>query len=144
MKNLLITIITAATIMSCTSNAGTNAKIEEARQAAIDSMHKATEIEAIKQAAIDSVNRANEKAEATEKVIYVHDNDNNSASPATKTQRKKMNNVAKGALIGAGAGAITGAVVSKKKGQGAIIGGVVGAGAGAATGAIIDRNKKNN
>ena len=143
MKNLLITIATAATIMSCTSNAGTNAKIEEARQAAIDSMHKATEIEAIKQAAIDSVNRANEKAEATEKVIYVHDN-NNTASPATKTQRKKMNNVAKGALIGAGAGAITGAVVSKKKGQGAIIGGVVGAGAGAATGAIIDHQKKNN
>jgi uncharacterized protein YcfJ len=30
-------------------------------------------------------------------------------------------------LIGAGAGAVTGAVISKKKGKGAIIGGVVGA-----------------
>ena len=36
----------------------------------------------------------------------------------------------KGAVIGAGVGAATGAIVSKKKGKGAIIGGAVGAGAG--------------
>jgi hypothetical protein len=33
-------------------------------------------------------------------------------------------------------------LVSKQKGTGAIVGGVLGAGAGAATGAIIDKNKK--
>lgn len=36
----------------------------------------------------------------------------------------------KGAVIGAGVGAATGAIVSKKKGKGAIVGGAVGAGAG--------------
>jgi uncharacterized protein YcfJ len=43
----------------------------------------------------------------------------------TTTSHKK-----KSTLIGAGAGAVTGAVISKKKGKGAIIGGAVGAGAG--------------
>lgn len=36
----------------------------------------------------------------------------------------------KGAVIGAGVGAATGAIVSKKRVKGAIIGGAVGAGAG--------------
>ena len=43
----------------------------------------------------------------------------------TSTSTKK-----KTTLIGAGAGAATGAIVSNKKGKGAIIGGAVGAGAG--------------
>lgn len=36
----------------------------------------------------------------------------------------------KSALIGAGVGAVTGAVVSKKRAKGAVIGGAIGAGAG--------------
>jgi hypothetical protein len=43
----------------------------------------------------------------------------------TVTSHKK-----KSALIGAGVGAATGAVVSKKRAKGAVIGGAVGAGAG--------------
>jgi uncharacterized membrane protein len=43
----------------------------------------------------------------------------------TVTSHKKKN-----ALIGAGVGAATGAVVSKKRAKGAVIGGAVGAGAG--------------
>lgn len=43
----------------------------------------------------------------------------------TVTSHKK-----KSALIGAGAGAVTGAAVSHKHAKGAVIGGVVGAGAG--------------
>ena len=43
----------------------------------------------------------------------------------TSTSTKKRST-----LVGAGAGAVTGAVVSKKKGKGALIGGAVGAGAG--------------
>ena len=60
-------------------------------------------------------------------------------SYASTKKKKKMGNVAKGAIIGAGVGAVTGAVVSKKKGQGAIVGGVLGAGAGAGVGAVIDK-----
>jgi outer membrane lipoprotein SlyB len=63
----------------------------------------------------------------------------------TEEEKKKkgINNTAKGALIGAGAGAVGGAIINKKNpGKGAVIGGVVGAGAGAVTGVILDKNKK--
>jgi hypothetical protein len=51
---------------------------------------------------------------------------------AQTTVKKKTNTSHKGktTAIGAGVGAATGAIVSKKKGKGAIIGGAVGAGAG--------------
>lgn len=58
-------------------------------------------------------------------------------------KKKGVNNTVKGAIIGAGAGAVGGAIINKKNpGKGAIIGGVVGAGAGAVTGVILDKNKK--
>jgi hypothetical protein len=65
-------------------------------------------------------------------------------APAPEEKKKKgINNTVKGAIIGAGAGAVGGAIINKKNpGKGAIIGGVVGAGAGAVTGVILDRNKK--
>lgn len=52
-------------------------------------------------------------------------------------RKKGWSKAAKGAVIGAGAGAVGGAIISKKKGLGAVIGGVVG-GAG---GYIIGRSK---
>jgi hypothetical protein len=58
-------------------------------------------------------------------------------------KKKGVPTAVKGAVIGAGAGAIGGAIIDKKNpGKGAIIGGVIGAGAGAATGIILDKNKK--
>jgi hypothetical protein len=58
-------------------------------------------------------------------------------------KRKGWSSTAKGAVIGAGVGAVTGAVIDKKHhGEGAIIGGLAGAGVGAGTGAIIDGKKK--
>lgn len=54
---------------------------------------------------------------------------NTSSHPAV-ARRRGMSKAAKGALIGAGSGALLGAVVSKKHGKGAIIGGVSGAGVG--------------
>lgn len=59
-------------------------------------------------------------------------------SNAPVAQRKRgWSKAAKGAVIGAGTGAVAGAIISKKKGLGAVIGGVVG-GAG---GYIIGRSK---
>ncbi len=61
----------------------------------------------------------------------------------TETEKKKgWSAAAKGAAIGAGTGAIGGAIISKKKGLGAIVGGVVGAAGGYIIGKDID--KKNN
>ena len=52
---------------------------------------------------------------------------------------KGWSSAAKGTTIGAGSGAILGAVVSKNKVQGAIIGGVIGAAGGYVIGRDIDR-----
>lgn len=57
-------------------------------------------------------------------------------------RKKGWSAKAKGAVIGAGTGAIAGAVINgRNRGVGAIIGGALGAGAGTGIGAIID--KKN-
>ncbi len=58
-------------------------------------------------------------------------------------KKKGWSNTAKGAVIGAGVGAIGGAVINKKdRVKGAVIGAVIGGAAGAGTGIILDRKKK--
>ena len=94
-------------------------EIEKAKQASIDSMK--TEIE--KQRVVDSMEtelaRVNEEKEALEskKTVVV----NNASTTQAVPKKKGWSNTAKGAVIGAGVGAATGAIVSKKKGQGAIM-----------------------
>jgi hypothetical protein len=56
---------------------------------------------------------------------------------AQTTKSRARKNVA----IGAGAGAVTGAVVSKKRGKGAVIGGVAGAAGGYLWGKHQDKKK---
>ncbi|MEP6677564.1 MAG: YMGG-like glycine zipper-containing protein [Ferruginibacter sp.] len=58
---------------------------------------------------------------------------------ATTTKKKGWSKAAKGTAIGAGAGALTGVLVSKNKGKGAIIGGLLGAGAGYVIGRSKDK-----
>ncbi|MES2589911.1 MAG: hypothetical protein V4622_13110 [Bacteroidota bacterium] len=65
------------------------------------------------------------------------------------TEKKRMSNKTKGALIGAGAGivggAATGAAVSKKnKGKGAVVGGLIGGAVGAGVGYGIGAKKDND
>lgn len=63
-------------------------------------------------------------------------------APAPVPEKKGWSAKAKGAVIGAGVGAIGGAVINKQnRAKGAIIGGIIGAAGGLGTGAIID--KKN-
>lgn len=63
---------------------------------------------------------------------------------ASPVEKKKSHAARNGALIGAGAGAITGAIVAKKKkGVGALIGGVAGGAAGYGVGKIIQNKKEN-
>ena len=57
-----------------------------------------------------------------------------------QVQKKKgWSSAAKGAVIGAGAGAVTGILVDKKDARGAVIGGVLGAGTGYVIGRAHDR-----
>ena len=124
MKKLMI-VIGLISMVSCKQ---TDTEMELAKQEVLDSIQVAQE----KQRVIDSMELV---AARQKEVIYV---DNTQTAP----ERKGMSNAAKGALIGAGVGAATGAIVSDKKGTGAIIGGLAGAGVGAGTGAIIDEKKK--
>jgi len=132
MKTVYLVMMSFA-IISC-QNQGKN-DIQTAKQESIDSMKVAME----KQRIIDSMNQEVANAEKEKEVVYVNQS---SGSNSTTTKKKGWSGAAKGAVIGAGVGAATGAIVSKKKGEGAIIGGLVGAGVGAGTGAIIDDKKK--
>ena len=58
-------------------------------------------------------------------------------------KKKGWSNTAKGAVIGAGVGAIGGAIINKdNRAKGAVIGGLIGAAAGAGTGILIDRKER--
>jgi hypothetical protein len=137
----------------------TEAKMKDAKQSIIDSMTTQAKIEKAKQFTVDSlksvaqINKSttsNYKAKPNELVGYkANSTTTETAQPAPTVytkKKKKMSNVAKGALIGAGVGAISGAVIAgkNKPGRGAIIGGVVGAGLGSVTGVIIDKKQKKS
>jgi len=75
--------------------------------------------------------------EVKKEVHYV-----NTQTTSEPSKKKGWSAAAKGTAIGAGTGAVVGAVVSKKHGKGAIIGGVVGAGAGYLVGRHHDKKKR--
>jgi len=136
-------LVAAASLTSC-RNTDKEAEINDARQATIDSMNiqmEKQQAEMARQKSIDSVKAVEaQKAAAATKTVVVHDAAGNTT---TVQQRKGWSGAAKGAVIGAGVGAISGAVIDKKKpAEGAIIGGLAGAGLGAGTGAVIDDKKK--
>jgi len=138
-----------------------------ARQHTIDSMT----IAMTRQHVVDSMNEAMKvtydvasmpAVEKTERIVVVKESApkrvsrsrsqtySGYAQPAVYQQpvayeqprKKGWSAKAKGAVIGAGTGAIAGAVINgRNRGVGALIGGVLGAGAGTGIGAIID--KKN-
>lgn len=140
MKMLSIIFLTLV-LVSCQNQQKED--INKAKKVSIDSMK--TEI--IKQKTIDSMQlemtKIKEESEQPQNVTVVNQPAATNQPATTTTAKKKgWSGTAKGAVIGAGVGAATGAIVSKKKGQGAIIGGLVGAGVGAGTGAIIDGSKE--
>lgn len=131
MKTICIMLMSIV-LFSC-QNQG-KLDVQKAKQASIDSMKVAIE----KQKVIDSMKVEMAQIEKRKVVVVNHTTGTNTQT----AKRKKWSGAAKGAVIGAGVGAITGAIVDKKKGEGAIIGGLAGAGVGAGTGAIIDDSKK--
>jgi hypothetical protein len=59
--------------------------------------------------------------------------------PEVKQKNEGWSKAAKGTAIGAGSGAVLGAIISKNKGKGAVIGGVVGAAGGYVLGRMQDK-----
>ncbi|WP_264520524.1 glycine zipper family protein [Flavobacterium sp. N1994] len=134
MKKVIMIAVFTVAFVSCKNTDTKGVVLDDVHQTTIDSMKSVAE----KQHIIDSMTMINNSQKPKE-VVVVHDQQATAATP----KRKKWSRAAKGAVIGAGVGAITGALVDKKHGEGAIIGGLAGAGLGAGTGAIIDDSKRN-
>lgn len=143
MKTLYIILI-ALSVVSCQNQS--NADMKKAKQASIDSMKVAIEQQKVMDSMKTEMAKIKEEQRVeSQKVVVVHQQaaNGNTATTTTTTKKKGWSATAKGAVIGAGVGAATGAIVSKKKGEGAIIGGLAGAALGTGTGAVIDsKNKK--
>lgn len=138
MKKLLFFFSVSILLISCKNSANEAGVIEDSKQTQIDSMNIVIEkqqMELEKQKSIDSMQTI--MANQPQKQVVV-----TNAAPAAE-KKKGWSGAAKGAVIGAGVGAVSGAIISKKKPvAGAVIGGLAGAGIGAGTGAIIDAEKK--
>ncbi|MES2544794.1 MAG: glycine zipper family protein [Bacteroidota bacterium] len=146
MKNLAIIFATSLLVLSC-KNSGNEAGVTEAsKQEQIDSLNAVTErqqMEIAKQKSIDSMQVI---ANQRQKTVVIHNTTPAAQTTTTVTpeaKRKGWSSTAKGAVIGAGVGAVGGAIINHKdRGTGAVIGGLAGAGLGAGAGAIIDAEKK--
>jgi hypothetical protein len=143
MKNIFSIVILALMFAACTNNAREEALIKQKAVAAVkDSLRldsfKNAEVKAKEEAKIAQAKEEkrmlllSERNEAAANKQY----NNETIAPAKK---KGWSQAAKGTVIGAGAGAIGGALIDKKKGRGAIVGGVVGAGTGYLIGRGQDR-----
>jgi len=150
MKKILLVMITGILLSACTNNAKEAALIKEKALVAIkdslrlDSFKKAEA--KVKEEEQQKIVQAKEEKEA---VLAAKHNSavshgrtvstSNSGGTAVPAKKKGWSQAAKGAVIGAGAGALGGVIIDKKKGRGAIIGGVVGAGTGYLIGRGQDR-----
>ncbi|RYD56793.1 MAG: glycine zipper family protein [Sphingobacteriales bacterium] len=155
MKQFIAILLIAVTAASCNSATSKEDKAvilaqQIAHQRSLDSMETAMTTQRV----VDSMNAvtataktkdANKPMRLQTRTVYVNNNSepasNNTQPVATANEKKGWSAKAKGAVIGAGVGAVTGAMVSEKKGKGAIIGGVLGAGAGVGVGAVIDNKQ---
>lgn len=155
MKLILTALIAVVALTGCGNNEAELAKLQHQRS--IDSMNLVMEqqqLEIARQKSMDSMAavvaakeaaaRSNRSYRSSGSTQYVQSNSGRAESTPTATEQKRKgwSGAAKGAVIGAGVGAVSGAMIDEKKGRGAIIGGVAGAGIGAGTGAIIDGAKK--
>lgn len=148
MKAVISMLFAASVMVACNTQSDKQEALLKQQQKTIDSMRVAME----KQAIIDSMNALQAQREEAEKWEDLEKNEATNHTQAAASApaqpvaaapaKKKWSHTAKGALVGAGTGAITGAIVNKKRVEGALIGTVIGAGVGAGTGAIVDHSVK--
>jgi hypothetical protein len=159
MKRIAIIIaIAATTFAACNSNSKTSTQLKaEAYKEIRDSL----KLDSFQRAEAKEIEIAEERERilalqqaqpVRERVIYASNSTPRSRRTYVKgvsetytysqpqaARKKGWSHAAKGAAIGAGAGAITGVIVDKKDARGAIIGGVIGAGTGYVIGRAKDR-----
>lgn len=142
MKRVIMIFTVAAIISACNNNtAKTDALTKEAAYKHIKDSLRLDSLEAA-----EAQVKAEKATPAPAPVTVIHTStprttyvkgESETYTNTEPAKKKGWSSAAKGAVIGAGAGAVTGVLVDKKDGRGAIIGGVVGAG----TGYVIGRDK---
>ncbi|MBC8054063.1 MAG: hypothetical protein H7Y13_13440 [Sphingobacteriaceae bacterium] len=157
MKRMVAVFALAATFAACNNNSTTSSQLKaEAYKQIRDSLKldsfqraEAKEIEIAEER--ERILALQQAAPVRERVIYASNSaprrrtyvkgvsESYTYSQPQPVRKKGWSHAAKGAAIGAGAGAITGVLVDKKDARGAIIGGVIGAGTGYAIGRAKDR-----
>ena len=143
MKHLFFLAMIVSALTACNSGADKAAEAQKEKQKTIDSLNTVL----VKQRVIDSMKLVEAKrtvkknTQVTQTSTQTSGNlETVSAQPAKK---KGLSHTAKGAIVGAGAGAITGAIINHNdRVKGAAIGTVLGAGIGAGTGLIVDKSVK--
>ncbi|MBV8251979.1 MAG: hypothetical protein JO154_05160 [Chitinophaga sp.] len=152
MRQTIVAVAAAVVLFSCKGQPD-QAAIENAKKATIDSINN---VNLVKQQVIDSMKHVGSHHRKGSEAGYSpatynapEEGTTAAAAPApapTAAKKKKgfgsWSHTAKGAVVGAGAGAVTGAIVNKDHVKGAAIGTLIGAGVGAGTGAIVDHAKK--
>ena len=146
MKRITLFFACAAIFASCQNKSETNnqAKAEAYKQITdsirLDSFQtaqtKELEIAQQKEQAL-ALQTKQASSSSTGRRTYVKGVSETYSNP--QPAKKGWGKAAKGAAIGAGAGAVTGVIVSKKDGRGAVIGGLAGAGAGYVIGRSQDK-----
>ena len=136
-------------------------QIKETKQEVIDSMRIQAQVETARQFTRDSLTNIKKPVANTRKRYnssqaesFIDKNSNNEAystlpseepiyKPVPVKKKRRISRPVQGAIIGAGVGAVSGAIINKdNRGKGAVIGGIIGAGVGAGTGIIIDNKQK--
>jgi len=143
MKNISLILLAAIGMISCRNTGDKAETFVDTKQEVIDSMKVEMEKEKAEVARQKSIDSMKAVVAAQEKIKVASKPEVVTRTVTVVEKRKGWSGAAKGAVIGAGVGAISGAVIDKKKpAQGAVIGGLAGAGIGAGTGAILDDKKK--
>ncbi len=146
MKKIILTIVIAAGLTACSNQPKTPVVVVDTmaiKQQALLEEQARVQAEQHRTDSIEAIRKAEARAESrAERRTYTTMSQNaqlDAPAEAAPAKKKGWSDAAKGTLIGAGAGALGGALIDPNHGRGAIIGTLVGGGAGYAIGRAKDR-----
>ena len=147
MKTITFIFALATTLAACNNSPQTDPLLKEQ---VLKQVRDSIRLDSFNRAEAEELKMAEEKKQAALQHSAVSGSSSSKSEPTyvkgvsetyTNSQpaKKGWSKAAKGAAIGAGVGAVTGVIVDKKDGRGAVIGGLAGAGAGYVIGRSKDK-----
>ncbi len=131
MKKVFILLAVTGSLVACKQ------KKQSADQTMVLSATDSTELKEFKDW---KAKKDADAKKAAQTVVYNNNNTTTTPASTTSTKKKGWSKAAKGAVIGAGTGAVAGAIINKRnRAAGAAIGAVIGGGAGYEIGRAKDK-----